>query len=200
MEVFEKLEAYFEKEDPFKEGINVLRDIAMSTIATETFKWGSPVYTTAGKNVFWITRFKKHFSLGFFNGFLLKDPKNFLINNQEGKTHAMRHWKFTSLSDIDEMTVKAYMVEAIENQNKGLVLLPKQKKKKVLDMPKLLGDALDSNARTKEAFIKLTAYKQRDYMEYISTAKQERTKLSRLAKILPMIDEGIGLNDKYRNC
>ncbi|WP_236458895.1 MULTISPECIES: YdeI/OmpD-associated family protein [Flavobacterium] len=35
-------------------------------------------------------------------------------------------------------------------------------------------------------------------MEYIETAKQEKTKLSRLEKIKPMIMKNIGLNDKYK--
>ena len=36
--------------------------------------------------------------------------------------------------------------------------------------------------------------------EYISDAKRDETKVKRLAKIMPMIQEGKGLNDKYRNC
>ena len=67
-------------------------------------------------------------------------------------------------------------------------------------IPKLLKDAFKINPKTKEAFGALTPYKQRDYIEYISTAKQEKTKLDRLGKIIPMINAGIGLNDKYRNC
>jgi uncharacterized protein YdeI (YjbR/CyaY-like superfamily) len=36
-------------------------------------------------------------------------------------------------------------------------------------------------------------------MEYINEAKQEKTKLSRLEKIKPMILSNIGLHDKYRS-
>ena len=32
------------------------------------------------------------------------------------------------------------------------------------------------------------------------TAKREETRLARLEKIIPMIKQGIGLNDKYKNC
>jgi uncharacterized protein YdeI (YjbR/CyaY-like superfamily) len=32
----------------------------------------------------------------------------------------------------------------------------------------------------------------------MATAKQEKTKITRLEKIKPMIMDGIGLNDKYR--
>ena len=200
METSEKLEAYFEKEHPFKEGISLLRDLAGKTEAVEAFKWGSPVYTTDGKNVFWIARFKNHFGLGFFNGMFLKDPKKVLVNVQEGKTQAMRHWKFQSVESIDNPTVIAYINEAIENQRKGLRLIPAKKKKAVLTIPNLLKEVFEQNPKTKEAFNALSPYKQRDYTEYISSAKQEKTKLTRLERIIPMIDQGIGLNDKYRNC
>lgn len=200
MDNSEKLEAYFEKEHPFKEGILVLRELAAKTGAVETFKWGSPVYTTDGKNIFWIARFKNHFGLGFFNGIFLKDPKKVLVNAQEGKTQAMRHWKFTAIGEIDEPTVIAYINEAIENQKKGMRLIPDKKKKSTLIIPKLLKETLDKKPEIKKAFLALSPYKQRDYAEYISTAKQDKTKLSRLEKIIPMIHAGIGLNDKYRNC
>ncbi len=69
MEKSENVEAYYAAEHPFKKGVALLRDLARKTPATETFKWNAPVYTVDGKNVFWISRFKNHFSLGFFNGF-----------------------------------------------------------------------------------------------------------------------------------
>jgi len=200
MDVSERLEAYFEKDHPFKQGISVLRDLAYKTESVETIKWGSPVYTAGGKNVFWIARFKNHFGLGFFNGMFLKDEKKVLINVQEGKTQAMRHWKFQSVGTIDQKGVLAYMNEAIENQKKGLKLIPEKKEKSKLVIPELLEKALNQNPEAKKIFSTLAPYKQRDYAEYISTAKQEKTKLTRLAKILPMINAGIGLNDKYRNC
>ena len=200
MENSEKLEAYYEKEHPFKEGISILRDLALKTKVIETLKWGSPVYAAVGKNVFWIARFKNHFGLGFFNGMFLKDPKKILINVQEGKTQAMRHWKFKSIGEIDPPSIVAYINEAIENEKKGMRLILGKKKKSELIIPELLKEALAENPKMKKAFIVLSPYKQRDYAEYISSAKQEKTKLSRLEKIIPMIKQGIGLNDKYRNC
>jgi len=200
MENSEKLEAYYEQEHPFKEGISLLRDLALKTKVIETLKWGSPVYTTEGKNVFWIARFKNHFGLGFFNGMFLKDPKKVLVNVQEGKTQAMRHWQFKSIGEIDAPTIVAYINEAIENQKKGMRLIPEKKQKSALIMPKLLQEAFDKNPKMEKAFAALSPYKQRDYAEYIANAKQEKTKLARLEKIIPMINQGIGLNDKYRNC
>ncbi|NND79767.1 MAG: hypothetical protein HKN53_07705 [Maribacter sp.] len=194
----EKLEAYFEEAHHFKEGILALRHLALKTSVTETVKWGSPVYTVDGKNVFWIARFKNHFGLGFFNGVFLKDPKKVLVNVQEGKTQAMRHWKFNSIEDIDEPVIVAYINEAIDNEIRGMRLTPYKKKNPSLNIPSLLKEALEENPKMKKAFTSLSPYKQRDYAEYISSAKQEKTKISRLEKIMPMITQGKGLNDKYR--
>ncbi|MBT8296797.1 MAG: DUF1801 domain-containing protein [Maribacter sp.] len=193
----EKLEAYFEEAHHFKEGILALRHLALKTSVTETVKWGSPVYTVDGKNVFWIARFKNHFGLGFFNGVFLKDPKKVLVNVQEGKTQAMRHWKFNSIEDIDEPVIVAYINEAIDNEIRGMRLTPYKKKNPSLNIPSLLKEALEDNPKMKKAFTSLSPYKQRDYAEYISAAKQEKTKISRLEKIMPLIKQGKGLNDKY---
>jgi uncharacterized protein YdeI (YjbR/CyaY-like superfamily) len=39
---------------------------------------------------------------------------------------------------------------------------------------------------------------QREYADYVSAARRDDTNKKRIAKILPMIIAGIGLNDKYR--
>ena len=65
-------------------------------------------------------------------------------------------------------------------------------------MPEHLSIVLDNNEDIKVAFKKLTYSKQKDYAEYIATAKQEKTKLSRLEKIVPLILNGKGINDIYR--
>ena len=200
MNVSAKIEAYFEKEHPFKEGISALRALAAKTKAEETFKWSSPVYTLNGKNVFWISRFKNHFGVGFFNGVFLKDPKGILVNAQEGKTQAMRHLKFYSLNEIDSKIVLSFMNEALENQKKGMQLIPKKKESPKLILPEQLKQVFAKHPNTKKAFFQLSPYKKRDYAEYILNAKQEKTKLSRLEKIIPMINSGMGLNDTYRNC
>jgi uncharacterized protein YdeI (YjbR/CyaY-like superfamily) len=187
---------YFEKDCVFKDGIELLRTLALSTEMEEHKKWGAPVYTVGNKNVLGILAFKNHFALWFFNGVYLRDPEAVLENAQEGKTKAMRHWKFRSADEIDKNLVLAYIQEAIENQKRGLALKPDRKKNTVV--PDLLKEALAQNNRLNEQFWALSPYKQREYCEYIETAKQQKTKLTRLEKIIPMIELGIGLSDKYR--
>ena len=61
-----------------------------------------------------------------------------------------------------------------------------------------LAAALAAAARLQEAFDEFTPGRQREFAEYIASAKREATRLSRLEKIKPMILDGVGLNDKYR--
>ncbi|MEB8344664.1 DUF1801 domain-containing protein [Flavobacteriaceae bacterium KMM 6898] len=196
MDTAEKIEAFYDKEHPFKDGIALLRSLAKQTELTETLKWGAPIYTIDNKNVLGIIAFKEYFGLWFFNGVFLTDPNRVLENAQEGKTKAMRHWKFSSIEKVDKKAVLQYMEEAISNQKKGKVL--QKEKSNTLKIPLLLKEALEKDLEAKKRFRLLTPYKQREYFEYISTAKQEKTKLSRLEKSLPLILKGIGLHDKYR--
>ena len=198
MEKSEKVERYFSEEHHFKESIGILRDFALKTKMEETFKWMFPTYTLNGKNVIALCKFKNHFGVWFFNGVFLSDPHDVLENAQEGKTQAMRQWKFYAKDDIDTQKVLGYINEAIENQKRGLKLIRKKKEPIIVVLPEMLKDVLKKEASAKSAFDKLSPYNQKEYAAYIADAKQEKTKLSRLEKILPMIARGESLNDKYK--
>lgn len=197
MKRFTTADAYFEQKHTFSEGINILRDLARKTEFEETVKWGGPVYTISNKNVMMIGAFKNHFGLWFFNGAFMSDPKG-VLESAQAKTKGMRHWKFRDVSEIDNAAVLAYMEEAIANQKKGRTVSPERKNS--VGIPVILQNALDKDPALKENFLSFSPYKQREFCEHIASAKQEKTKVSRLEKALPLIADGIGLNDKYRKC
>lgn len=179
----------------WEEEIDFLKSILTKTPLVETTKWGIPVYTYDKKNVLGLAGFKNYFGIWFYNGVFLKDKDQRLVNAQENVTKAMRQMRFTSKDEIDEKIVLEYVQEAIENEKKGLVHKP-EKKETVL--PEVLRNCLEEKTELKKAFEQLTPYKQREYAEHISSAKRAATQESRLQKIIPMILEGKGLNDKYR--
>ncbi|WP_242206060.1 YdeI/OmpD-associated family protein [Aestuariivivens insulae] len=192
------VEAYIETHHHYREALTLLRDIINTTELEETIKWNAPVYTLNGKNVLGISAFKNHFGIWFFNGVFLKDEQQVLLNAQEGKTKAMRQMRFNTIDEIDKNLVLAYVKEAIENQKLGKVLKP-EIKSNAITLPAELKQLLDKNTNLYKAFNTLTPYKQREFCEYITTAKREATKQARLEKIKPLILKGIGLNDKYKN-
>ena len=176
--------------------VNRLREILCSTDLEETVKWGIPAYTHKGKNVCGIADFKNHFAVWFYQGALLADEKKVLINAQEGKTKAMRQWRMTSKSDIKVRILKSYVKEAIALVDSGKSI-PANRSKPIVLSPELK-TAFSKNKKAAKAFDAFTKGKQREFAEYISDAKRSETKLKRIEKILPMILDGVGLNDKYR--
>ena len=192
------VDTYIDKHSNFKKQLTKIREILLTTELQETIKWGMPTYTIDGKNVVGMGSFKAHFGIWFFQGALLKDTDKVLSNAQEGKTQAMRQWRFTDVSKIEGNTILRYINEAIDNQKKGLQIKPVQKKP--LHIPKELTDTLNENKILSNSFEKLALTKKREFADYISEAKREATKASRLEKIIPMIMNNIGLHDKYKNC
>lgn len=183
------------KTNQWETELEKLKSIVNKTILIEDVKWGGPVYTYLNKNVVGIGGFKTYFGIWFFNGVFLKDEKKLLINAQEGTTKSMRQMRFQSINEIDEKTILHYIKEAITIEEKGLIIKPE--KKEAINS-NFLDNEMQLNTTLKAAFDAFSPYKQREFIEYIETAKQEKTKISRFEKIKPMILSNIGLNDKYR--
>ena len=198
MTVMEKIEKVMTKNPAFESQIRKLRAIILKTELEETYKWQFPVYTLDGKNVVGLGVFKHHFGIWFFQGALLKDKSKKLMNAQEGKTEAMRQWRFDEGDPIDEKLILLYLKEAIENQKAGKAIKPKRSRKERFPLPEELQKKLNESTDLLKAYSGLTPGQQNDYHEYVHEAKRMNTKLSRIEKIIPMILAGKGLNDRYR--
>ena len=182
--------------DPWVEELMLLRDIILSTGLKEEIKWGGPIYTLDGKNVLAIGGFKNYFTIWFHNGAFLSDPEKVLVNASEGRTRGLRQWRFSSKKEIKPALIKKYVKEAIENEKAGKRIKPE--KKEAIPVPGEFQSIFKKDKQLKEAFAKLTPFRQREYLEYVAEAKTEETRLRRVDKSIPNIKKGIGLNDKYR--
>ena len=189
---------YIEKNDKWTEGLNRIREEILKTELEENIKWGAPVYSLNGKNVCGMAAFKNHFGIWFFQGVFLKDEENLLVNAQENKTKALRQMRFESIDQLPTISILNYVKEAIENQKLGKEIKADRTKK--LEVPTLLENDFKSNSDFSSAFYKLSPGKQKEYANHIAEAKREATQISRLEKIRPMVMEGKGLHDKYKNC
>ncbi len=198
MDTSEKVTAYIKKHEKWSKELSKLRSIFQKTELTEEVKWGAPAYTLNGKIVAGLAGFKNHYAIWFHQGVFLKNKENKLVNAQEGVTKALRQWRFEEGDPIETDLILKYIQEAIENCIAGKELKPKRKKE--VSIPPLLEKAFKENKTLASAFKKLTPGKQREYANHISEAKRDATKESRLQKITPMIIEGKGLHDKYKNC
>ena len=183
------------KTNQWENELEQLHTIIRKTLLVETTKWGGPVYTYKNKNIVGIGGFKSYFGIWFYNGVFLKDEKKLLINANEENTKSLRQMRFNSVNEIDEKLILAYIKEAIEIEEKGLAI-PKEKKETII--PEILQKEFDKNRELLAKFNTFSPYKQREFIEYITSAKQEKTQMTRLDKVISMIFEGRGLNDKYR--
>ena len=196
MQSFKTVDEFISQAKQWKEELMQLREILRETELTEGIKWGAPIYTYKGKNVVGMAGFKSYVGLWFHQGVLLKDPKKKLINAQEGVTKALRQWRMASGKEIDARAIKAYVKEAIGHVEDGKEIKPLPRKKTAI--PKELAAALKKNPAAGKAFKLLAPFKQREYSEYIAEAARPETKEKRIGKILPLVQKGMGLNDKYR--
>jgi uncharacterized protein YdeI (YjbR/CyaY-like superfamily) len=185
----------WDKVNQWENELRILREIIQKTELVETNKWGGEVYTINNKNVLGIGGFKNYFVIWFWNGVFLKDEAKVLVNANEGVTKGLRQWRFTSVADVNEKLVLHYIKEAITNEKAGLSIKPEKKEAMKCDF---FSEALKKDKALNSAFDKFTLGKQKEFWEFMATAKQEKTKITRLEKIKPMITEGMGLNDKYR--
>ncbi len=179
----------------WQEELEILKTIFDKTELVETTKWGGIVYTINNKNVLGIGGFKHFFTIWFWNGVFLKDELKVLFNANEGVTKGLRQWRFTSKSAINEKQILIYVKEAIENEKLGKSIKLERKEVVVSDF---FANELKSDKVFAKAFEAFSPYKQKEFLEYIDSAKQEKTKIQRMEKIKPLVLGNIGLNDKYR--
>jgi uncharacterized protein YdeI (YjbR/CyaY-like superfamily) len=189
-----KVDWFFDKATKWQKEFEKLREIILDCNLEEELKWGQPCYTFEKRNIVLIHGFKEYCALLFFKGALLKDKKGILIQQTEN-VQAARQIRFTNVRDIVKMerTIKAYIYEAVEVEKAGLKV--PLKKTKEFTIPEEFQNKLDKSAALKKAFYALTPGRQRGYLLHFSSAKQPKTRESRVEKYLEKILDGKGLED-----
>ena len=189
-----KVEEFLNKSKKWKAEYEKLREIIHEYDLTEDFKWMHPCYTLEGKNIVLIHGFKEYCAIMFIKGSLLKDANKVLIQQTEN-VQAGRQIRFTNVQEIIEMEpiLKAYIKEAIEVEKAGLKV--EFKKNKEYSIPEEFQVRLEEDSALKAAFEALTPGRQNAYIHYFSSAKQSKTRESRVEKYVQQILAGKGLND-----
>jgi len=188
-------DAWFAKARKWQDECAKLRTILRECDVDETLKWGKPTYTHDDANIVLIMPLKDTCTLLFMKGALLKDPKGLLVQAGEN-SQSQRQMRFTSLAGIGKLakTIQGFVEQAIEVEKAGLKV--DFKKSADLVYPKEFQDSLDRNSALREAFHKLTPGRQRQYHLYFTGAKLPATRASRVEKAIPLILDGMGLNDR----
>lgn len=191
----QKVNWFFEKDTKWQKEYQKLRAIIIDCGLTEELKWGCPCYTFKGNNIVLIHGFKDYCALLFHKGVLLSDSDKLLIQQTENVQSA-RQIRFSNINEINELelTIKAYVFEAIEVEKAGLEV--KMKRTSEYKMPEELEQAFNEDPNFKTAFDSLTPGRQRGYLLHFSEAKQSKTRTSRIEKAKPKIFDGKGHNER----
>ncbi|NNE26126.1 MAG: hypothetical protein HKN09_04735 [Saprospiraceae bacterium] len=185
------------KVNKWRKELILLRSIILESNLEEEYKWSQPCYTFKGKNVLMLSALKEFVTISFFKGSLLKDSKGLLITPGQS-SQADRQFRFQSLNEIEPLIghIKSYIKEAIEIEKKGLSVAFKKNPEPI---PQELQGKFVEDPEFECAFKSLTPGRQRGYILYFSQPKQEKTRLSRIAKWYSKIMEGKGIQDDYRS-
>lgn len=143
-----------------------------------------------------VAPFKSYVGLWFYQGVFLSDPLGVLVNAQDGKTKAMRQWRFMSKNEINTEQIASYLRETIDNEKAGKRWIAE--KTNEVEIPEALESALAENQELAAAFDSLSLSKRKEFAGHIREAKRLETQMARLEKIIPMILTGKGLYDKYK--
>lgn len=189
-----KVDWYFEKSGKWQEAQLLLRSIVLESGLEETLKWGCPCYTRENRNIALIHGFKDYCALLFMQGALLNDPKQ-LLTQQTTNVQSARQMRFTHASEITKhhKAIAAFLKEAIKNDKAGLKV--ELKKTDAYTLPEELTAAFKEMPELKKAFQQLTPGRQRAYILFFAGAKQAKTRLDRVAKYIPKILAGKGMDD-----
>jgi len=163
---------------------------------SETMKWNFPHFEYKGI-VGSMAAFKQHVSFGFWKASLMNDPEG-LLEGVRNTTMAAK--RVTSVDDLPaDGTLLAYIREAVRLNEEGIKVPAKRKKAaKPVTVPSDLLAALKKNKKAQTTFDGFSPSHQREYVEWITEAKQESTRQKRLVTTIEWLAEGKPRHWKYR--
>jgi uncharacterized protein YdeI (YjbR/CyaY-like superfamily) len=189
-----RIDAYIEKSADFAQPIMIhLRKLVHKACpdVEETVKWGSPHFDYKG-SLAGMASFKEHCAFGFW--------KHSLLDQKELNRDAMGSFgRITSNKDLpSDKAIISLIHQAMELNEKGIKVAKKPAApKKELVVPDELANALAKNKKAKAAFEGFSYSHRKEYIEWITGAKTEPTRIKRLATTVGWLSEGKSRNWKY---
>lgn len=189
-----QVDAYIEKAQPFAQPIMVkLRDLFHKACPEieEKIKWGVPSFERKGI-VGGFAGFKQHVGWGMPKAKLLNDPTGALRTD----VASILSTKLTSVKDLPPDKVILDLIrQAVALNEQGVK--PTVKPKAPAKTPPDLAAALKASDRAAAAFRDFAPSHKREYIEWITEAKQPATRQRRIAQAVEWIAEGKPRNWKY---
>jgi uncharacterized protein YdeI (YjbR/CyaY-like superfamily) len=193
-----RIEAYIAKAQPFARPIlETVRECVHAVVprAEETIKWGMPAYTLDGKILLITAAFKAHAALNFWRGQELRGDK----------ANADAMGQFGKLASVDDLPSDSELDRLIKEAAEVAKNAPAPRKAKhgpkaAPEMHPDFSAALAKAPKAKAALEGFPPSAQRDYLEWISEAKQDSTRAKRIATAVEWLSEGKRRHWKYQSC
>lgn len=192
------VDAYIAKSQPFARPILTrIRAAAHRACPTieERLKWGAPSFEHKGA-VCLMASFKAHCVLNFSKAALLDDPKGAL---QVRQRTAMGHLgRIESLKKLPPAAALVGLIKQAVALNEAGVKAPRvAKKRTAIATPAYFMAAVRKNAKALATWNGFTPACKREYLEWVTEAKQDATRGRRLATTVAWLAEGKQRNWKY---
>ena len=171
-------------------------DIVTTTCpsAEPALKWGMPMWLYQGKILCGMSAFKAHASFGFWQ-------HEAVMGEGAARTGMGSYGKITSVKDMPpKATLVRDLKKAMALIEAGVKPVKKAVPRAAPDMPADLPAALAKHKAAAGHFKAFPPGAQREYIDWITEAKREETRLKRLTQAVEWIGEGKRRNWKYEGC
>ncbi|HTP13915.1 MAG TPA: YdeI/OmpD-associated family protein [Bacteroidota bacterium] len=159
----------------------------------ESVKWGFPHFTYNGI-LCSMASFKGHCAFGFWKGKLV-------VGSDGASREAMGHFgRITTLADLPpDKTIVRYIRTAMKLNEEGVPspTRSKPKEKKPLKIPAYFKSALAKNKKALRTFDAFPYSHKKEYLEWVTEAKTEETRQTRLRTAVEWMAQGKARNWKY---
>ena len=193
-----RVDAYIAKKNAYAHPILMhvrARVHAFAPEAEEAIKWGAPAFLIDGKILLIMAAFKAHAALNFWRGQELR--------GEAANSDAMGQFgKITSVEDLpDDKELDALIRQAANlARSAPAPRKVKHEPKASAELHPDFAEALAAAPKAKAALDGFPPSAQREYLDWISDAKQEATRHKRIADAVEWLSEGKRRHWKYANC
>jgi len=161
----------------------------------ETLKWGMPSFVYHGRILCGMAAFKQHASFGFWQGAHIVGP-----DGSKGDEAMGQFGRLTGVKDLPgKRVLSGYVKQAMALIDAGVKRSSSKSAtpKPPVEVPPDLAAALKKNAKARKTFDAFAPSHRREYVEWITEAKREATRLKRVEQTVEWLAEGKQRNWKY---
>jgi uncharacterized protein YdeI (YjbR/CyaY-like superfamily) len=193
-----RIDAYIARQADFARPIlDYVRDVVHEAGpgVEETLKWSAPSFLHGGAILCGMAAFRQHASFGYWKHALVvgDDPP------RDGKGS---YGRLTSVADLPpKQQLLAHIRKAMQLNEAGVARRTASRlAKPPVTIPADVSAALRGNAQAKATFDAFPPGQQREYVDWITDAKREETRHTRLLQAIGWMAEGKRRNWKYERC